>query len=126
MEGWVRESDLRPGAPDVLVGVSGAEVRSRPQDFEGKVLQWTVQFIAVQRADEVRYDIQAGQRYLLVRGPLPETGFAYVIVNEEQLAQAANLPALANLVILARVRVGRSRYLGNPVLQLIEMAVREE
>lgn len=123
-EGWVRETDLRPGAPDVLVGVSGAEVRSRPQAFEGKVLQWTVQFIAVQRADEVRYDIPAGRRYLLVRGPLPESGFAYVLVTQEQLEQAEKFEPLTDLVMLARVRVGRSRYLGNPVLELIEMAVR--
>src|SRR5574341_2075612 len=29
-EGWVRESDLKPAAAGVLLGVSGAEIRARP------------------------------------------------------------------------------------------------
>lgn len=123
-EGWVRESDLRPAAPGVLVGVAGAEVRSRPSEFTGKLLQWTVQFIAIQRADELRRDIPEGQRYLLTRGPLPEAGFVYVVLSEEQLVEVQRLPPLAELVIIGRVRAARSQYLGNPVLDLVEMQVR--
>ncbi len=124
-EGWLREDELRAGSPGVLVGVSGAEVRSRPEEFVNKVVQWTVQLIAVQRADEVRYDIPAGQRYLLVRGPVPETGFAYVTVTDEQVDQFEQMEPLTELVILGRIRQGRSRYLGNPVLQLVDFALRE-
>lgn len=123
-EGWVRESELRPSAPGVLVGVTGAEVRSRPSEFTGKLLQWTVQFIAIQRADELRREIPQGQRYLLTRGPLPEAGFVYIVLGQEQLAEVERLPALAELVIIGRVRAARSQYLGNPVLDLVEMQVR--
>lgn len=123
-EGWIRETDLRPAAPGVLVGVTGAEVRSNPREFEGKLVQWTVQFIAIQEANELRREIPEGQPYMLARGPVPEAGFVYVIVTDEQRARVEQLPPLADLVIIGRVRVARSRYLDNPVLELVDLAVR--
>jgi hypothetical protein len=125
IEGWVREDALRPGSPGVLMGVSGAEVRSRPDEFAGKMVQWRLQFVALQVADEVRVDIPTGARYLLTRGPRPETGFVYVVLSEDQVAAAEQLQPLADLLVVGRVRTGRSRYLGNPVLQLVDMDVRE-
>ncbi len=123
-EGWVREADLRPAAGGVLVGVTGAEVRSNPPAFEGKLVQWTVQYVALQTADELRREIPAGQRYMLARGPLPEAGFVYVILNPQQVAELERLRPLAELVIIARVKVARSQFLGNPVLELIDLSVR--
>lgn len=125
-EAWVRETDLRPSTPGVLVGVTGAEVRARPEEFHGKLVQWIVQFIAVQDADEVRRDIPTGQRYMLARGPLPETGFVYVILTDEQVGQLARMEPLTELIIVGQVRVGRSHYLGNPVLSLVEMVRRRD
>lgn len=125
-EGWIRESDLRPSSPGVLVGVSGAEVRSQPQEFEGRLVQWTIEYIAIQRADELRREIPEGQRYMLARGPLPEAGFVYVVLDSEQLTEVERLDPLTKLVIIGRVRTARSQYLGNPVLDLVDMAVRRE
>lgn len=124
-EGWVQESDLKPSAPGVLVGVSGAEVRARPAEFEGKVVQWTVQLIALETADELRREIPQGQRYMLARGPLPEAGFMYVILTPEQASRIAQLQPLAELVIVGRIKVARSHYLGNPVLELMDLSVRK-
>ncbi len=123
-DGWVRETDLKPASSDILVGVSAAEVRSRPREFEGKRVQWILQYISVQEADELRHDIPVGRRYLLTRGPLPEAGFVYVVVTDAQVAEVERLPPLTELVVIGRVRVGRSRFLGNPILELIEMAPR--
>lgn len=123
-EGWIRETDIRPAAGGVLVGVTAAEVRSNPAAFEGKLVQWTVQYIAVQTADELRREIPAGQRYMLARGPLPEAGFVYVILTPEQVAELERLRPLAELVIIARVKVARSQFLGNPVLELVDLSVR--
>ena len=125
-EGWIREDQLRAGSPGVLVGVSGAEVRSRPDEFTNRAVQWTVQLISVARADEVRYDIPAGQRYLLTRGPLPETGFVYITITDQQVEEFEIMEPLTELVIVGRVRTGRSRYLGNPVLQLEDYAFRRQ
>ncbi len=125
-EGWIRESDLRPSSPGVLVGVSGAEVRSQPQEFEGRLVQWTLEYIAIQRADELRREIPEGQRYMLARGPLPEAGFVYVVLDSEQLIAVERLEPLTELVIIGRVRTARSQYLGNPVLDLVDMAQRRQ
>lgn len=123
-EGWIRESDLRPAAAGVLVGVSGAEVRSRPTDFEGKLVQWTVQYIALQTADELRREIPPGRRYMLTRGPLPEAGFVYVLVTPDHEPEIEQLQPLAEIVMIGRVRAGRSQYLGNPVVELVDLAAR--
>lgn len=125
-EGWVRERDLRPAAPGVLIGVSAAEVRTRPEEYEGKLVQWTIQFISIQEADVLRGGIPPGRRYVLARGPLPEAGFLYMVVSDEQVAELERLAPLAELVIIGRVRLGRSRFLGNPILDLVEMAARKE
>lgn len=123
-EGWIRESDLKPSSPGVLAGVSGAEVRARPAEFEGKTVQWSVQYVALQTADEVRREIPAGQRYMLARGPLPESGFIYVILAPAMVGRVEQLQPLAEVVIIARIKAGRSQYLGNPVVELVDLAVR--
>ncbi len=123
-EAWVLESDLEPAAAGILVGVTGAEVRTRPSEFEGKLVQWTVQAISIQEADELRREMPDGQPYLLARGPLPEAGFVYIMLSAEQRDRVERLSPLAELEIVGRIRAGRSRYLGNPVLELVEMQVR--
>ena len=87
----------------------------------GQVLRWRVQFIAVQKGDELRPDIPNGATYLLARGPLPERGFVYVIVPEARVATVSALAPLATIQVTARVRAGRSRYLGNPVVELLAL-----
>ncbi len=124
-EGWIRESDLKPASPGVLAGVSGAEVRARPAEFEGKTVQWVVQYLALQTADELRREIPPGQRYMLARGPLPEAGFMYVMLPAGWLARIEQLQPLTELVIIARIKAGRSQYLGNPVVELVDLAVRQ-
>jgi hypothetical protein len=124
-EGWIRESDLKPSVPGVLAGVSGAEVRARPADFEGKTVQWAVQYLALQTADELRPEIPRGERYMLARGPLPESGFMYVMLPAGWLARVERLQPLAEIVIVARIKAGRSKLLGNPVVELVDLAVRQ-
>jgi hypothetical protein len=119
-EGWILASDVRPGG-GVMVGVSGAEVRARPDLYEGKLVQWNVQFIAIQTADELRHDIPAGRRYVLARGPTPEAGFVYLLATEQQLRDIAQLSPLAEIVVVGKVRVARSQYLGNPILDLVDL-----
>jgi len=122
-EGWVKSEDLQaaPPPPGVLVGVSAAELRAEPQRYAGQVLRWRLQYIAVQTADDLRPDIPHGATYVLARGPLPERGFVYVIVPDARLAAIGALAPLATMHVTARVRAGRSRYLGNPVVELLSL-----
>jgi hypothetical protein len=85
------------------------------------VLRWNLEFIAIQKADELRPDIPNGASYVLARGPLPERGFVYIIVPDARLPAFRALTPLATMTVTARVRNGRSRYLGNPVVDLISL-----
>jgi hypothetical protein len=119
LEGWVREGDLKSASGGALVGVTAAEVRADPARYVGEMVEWRVQFIAMQVADALRPEIPAGQPYLLTRGPLPEPGFVYVIVAPDQLARFRALAPLAEVTIRATVRAAQTRYLQTPVVELI-------
>ncbi|HEU5261215.1 MAG TPA: hypothetical protein VFU41_07300 [Gemmatimonadales bacterium] len=119
VQGWVKSADLQTAPAGVLLGVTAAELRTEPQRYMGQVLRWTLQFIALQKADELRPDMPNGATYMLARGPLPERGFVYVVVPETKRAELEALTPLATLQVTARVRAGRSRFLGNPVLDLV-------
>jgi hypothetical protein len=119
VEGWVRDSDLKPAAAGVLAGISAAEVRSAPDRFVGQTLDWRLQVIAVQLADELRPEIPAGQPYLLTRGPLPEPGFVYVVIPPDRIAEFRALPPLHEMVMRVTLKAARTRYLATPVAQLV-------
>lgn len=123
VEGWVKTADLETAPTGVLVGVSAAELRAEPARYVGKVLQWTLQFVSRQVADDLRPEIPGGMTYLLTRGPLPERGFVYVVVAEGRLSLVETLNPLAVVRVTARVRAGRSRFLGNPVVDLLSLEV---
>ena len=72
-------------------------------------------------ADDLRPDIPDGATYLLARGPFPERGFVYVVVPEAKRAAVHALAPLATVQVTARVRTGRSRFIGNPVVDLVTL-----
>lgn len=121
LEGWVKSVDLATDGPGVLAGVTAAEVRTDPQRFVGQSVRWTLQYIAIQQADELRPEIPIGAKYLLARGPLPERGFVYVVIPDAKRALVASLTPLTIIQVIARVRAGRSHYLGNPVIDLLAL-----
>jgi hypothetical protein len=125
VDAWVRAGDIKPADEGVLTGVSGAEVRSRPDAFRGKTLAWTLQYISIQTADDLRRDMPQGRPYMLARGPLPETGFVYVVLTPAQADAIRRIGPLNELTVVGRVRTGRSQYLGNPVLDLIDFTVNQ-
>lgn len=120
-EGWVKGGELQAAPAGVLIGVTAAELRAEPQRYAGQVLRWRLEFIALQKADDLRPDIPSGATYMLARGPIPERGFVYVIVPDNKLPALRTLTPLVTMQITARVRSGRSRYLGNPVVDLISL-----
>ncbi len=120
-EGWVKGGDLQAAPAGVQVGVTAAELRAEPQRYVGQVLRWNLEFIAIQKADDLRPDIPSGSSYVLARGPLPERGFVYIVVPDARLPAFRALTPLATMTITARVRNSRSRYLGNPIVDLISL-----
>jgi len=121
-QGWVRESELRPAGASALNNVTAAELRADPERFRGRLVRWTIQFIALQTADDLRPDFQPGERYILARGPAPEYAFAYLVVPPERVPEVGRIEPLTSVTVIARVRSGRSAYLANPILELVDIA----
>ncbi|HEU4681627.1 MAG TPA: hypothetical protein VFS51_07780, partial [Gemmatimonadales bacterium] len=118
-EGWVRESDLKAASAGALSGITAAEVRSDPPKYVGRTVDWRVELIAVQEADELRPEMPQGQKYLLTRGPLPEPGFVYVTVTESQAIEFQALQALQELTLRVIIKAPRTRFLATPVVALV-------
>ena len=119
VEGWVRGSDLKAASDGALSGITAAEVRSDPTKYVGRTVDWRVELIAVQAADELRPEMPRDQKYLLTRGPLPEPGFVYVTLSENQVAEFQALQALQELTLRVVIKAPRTRFLATPVVQLV-------
>lgn len=118
VEGWVREQEIDGKVTTDADIVTAADVRANPAKFEGQPVDWRVQFVAVRTADELRPELPSGQPYALVRGPLPEPGFVYLSLSDEQAQRFRKLSPLAELSIRGIIRTGRTRYTGTPVVEL--------
>ncbi|HEU5169338.1 MAG TPA: hypothetical protein VFU46_02305, partial [Gemmatimonadales bacterium] len=121
LEGWVREGDVQPASGGAQIGVSAAELRADPERHVGQLVEWRLQFITVQTADELRTELPAGQPFLLTRGPLPEPGFVYVTIPPQEAERYRQLPALQELVVHVRIKAARTRYLATPVVELVSL-----
>ena len=119
LEGWVRQVDLGGGTGTSLGGVTAAEVRADPARYVGRTVDWRVELIAVQTADDLRVEMPKGQLYLLTRGPLPEPGFVYVTVTPKQAAEFRSLQALQELTLRVIIKAPRTRFLATPVVELV-------
>lgn len=121
LDGWVREADLRPADNGVLRDVSAEQVRTSPDRYVGQPLEWRLQLIAVQTADELRPEILAGRPYLLTRGPYPEPGFVYVTLPDSMVPRFKALPPLQEMTLWVTLTVPRTRYLATPVADLVSV-----
>jgi hypothetical protein len=118
VDGWVKEDAIKPSDAGTAQGVTAEEVRASPDRYVGQIVQWRVQLIAVQSADELRPEMAPGQPYLLTRGPLPEAGFVYVTIPAGRVAEFQALPPLRELALRVTIRAARTRYLTTPVVEL--------
>lgn len=120
LEGWVRASDVQ-GNVAPLPTVTAAMLRENPDRYVGQTVAWRLQFLAHQKADELRPEMPLGHAYLLARGPLPETGFVYVLVTRQQADALQGLKPLDEVTAVVTVRTARTRYLATPVVELIRV-----
>ena len=123
-EGWVRESELIPVDSSSVSGVSAADLRSDPEHYKGSTVRWVVQAIAVQSADPLRKGLAPDEPYLLARGPGSESSLLYLALPTALVASAKALPPLSYIMVLARVRAGRSDPSGVPILDVLRIVPR--
>ncbi len=114
---WVRQAALNDSiAPSAI---TGADLRAAPDKYVGRTVEWTLQVLAVEKADELRPDLPLGQPYVLTSGPLPESGFVYLVITPAEVDSFASLQPLAKIRVRATVRAGRSRFLPTPILNFV-------
>jgi len=118
VQGWVRRNDVDSALAE-RPAISAAMLRESPERFVGQSVDWRVQFLALQQADELRPEMPIGQPYLLARGPLPESGFVYVMVSKESAKQFESTNPLAELALTVTIRAARTKYLATPVVELV-------
>lgn len=123
-EGWVRESELIPVDSASVSAVSAADLRSDPEHYKGSTVRWVVQAIAVQSADPLRKGLAPDEPYLLARGPGSESSLLYLALPTALVASARALPPLSYIMVLARVRAGRSDPSGVPILDVLRIVPR--
>ena len=120
LEGWVRQNEVQ-GAVAPIPAITATMLREQPDRYVGRTVDWRLQFLARQQADELRPEMPLGHAYLLARGPLPETGFVYVMVTKAQSDQLQGLKPLDELTVTVTVRAARTRYLATPVVELVRV-----
>jgi hypothetical protein len=102
--------------------MSAADIRAAPDEARGVLVRWTVQFIALQRADALRPGLRQDEPYILARGPGAENALLYIAVPPVLLGEVEALQPLAAITITARVRDGKSAPVGVPILDLTTLS----
>jgi hypothetical protein len=125
LEGWVPERDLAPADTSIRTGVSAADLRADPVGTRGKLVRWSIQVLARQKADVLRKDLAPDETYLLARGPYEENALLYLVVPPSLLVMTKSIPELSQAMITARVRTGRSDLVGVPILDLLTITPRK-
>lgn len=121
IEAWVPESLLVPADPSYAAAVTAADLRLDPEGMRGRTVRWSVQVVGLQTADPLRRALAPDEPYLLAMGPSGENAILYIAVPPTLLEEARRLTPLAQVIITARVRNGRSQPTGAPVLDLLSL-----
>lgn len=122
IDGWVWQPGLAStDSGAILRDVAASILIANPENFRGRTVEWRLQFISLERAERIRTDFYEGEPFMLARGPGDENAFVYVAVPPERVAEVQRLGPLERIVVVGRVRTGRSRVMAAPVLDLLEL-----
>ena len=123
LEGWIW---LPQGAGVVVdasirTDVTLEGVTVAPDAYRGEVLQWDLQFISIEQAEEIRTDFYVNEPFLLTRMGGGDQGFVYVAIPPERLGEVQGLNPLERIRVVGRVRTGSARLTGSPILELLSL-----
>ena len=120
LEGGVPAEEISPADPDsTLADLSVTDLRANPDQFRGRRVRWSVQFVSLEKAEAVRRDFYEGEPFILARAPDPSQGFVYIAVPAPLLSEVERFRGLEIIEVLASVRTGRSTLMGVPILDLL-------
>jgi len=122
LEGWVWEPSTLPSDSAAATdSLTAADLRANPEQYVGRRVRWSLQYVSLERAEAVRTDFYEGEPFLLARPLDRSQGFVYVAVPPELLTAAERLRPLQTIEVLGRVRTGRSALMGVPILDLLAL-----
>jgi len=124
IDAWVPESLFVPADTSYRSELTAIDLRLDPEGTKGRVVRWEVQVVGLQRADPLRRDLEADEPFLLAIGPKGENVILYVAVPPALLNEAKAIPSMQSVILTARVRTGRSRPTGAPILDLLSFVRR--
>lgn len=126
LEGWM----WMPGgdgpaaaqvASEVPAPLEPADLAADPEGHAGRVVEWSLQFISLERAEEVRTDFFRGEPFLLTRFGGTDGPFVYVAVPPDRLGEVEGLVPLETVEVTGRIRTGASALTGAPILDLVSL-----
>jgi hypothetical protein len=124
VDAWVPESLFVPADTAYRSELTAIDLRLDPEGTKGRVVRWEVQVVGLQRADPLRRDLAPDEPFLLAIGPKGENVILYVAVPASLLNEAKAIPSMQSVILTARVRTGRSRPTGAPILDLLSFVRR--
>ena len=116
IDGWVRETSLSDAAPST--GLTAADLRAAPDRYVGQTVEWTLQVIAVQKADELRPELPAGQPYILA-GDRCRNRDSYISRSGATRSPASAGSSRSRRCACVQRFGGGSRFLPTPVLTFV-------
>lgn len=123
LDGWVRTSGLvRADSAAATGDLSLSDLKANPDEYDGRRVRWTLQFISLERAEPERTDFYEGEPFILARPTGGADGFVYLAVPPERVPRVEELQPLQRIRVVGRVRTGRSQLMGAPVLDLVELS----
>lgn len=124
VEGWLWMPAGDAGAaatPTTPAALVPEDLTREPEAHIGRVVGWTLQFISLEEAEELRTDFRRGEPFLLTRYGGPEGPFVYVAVPPDQRSVVEGLVPLEMISITGRVRTGASALTGTPIVDLLSL-----
>jgi hypothetical protein len=124
LEGWVwmpAGAAAGPAGSETPAALVPEDLSREPATHVGRVVAWALQFISLERAEEIRTDFRQGEPFLLTRFGGPEGPFVYVAVPQERLTEVQGLVPLERISVTARVRTGASSFTGAPIVDLVSL-----
>jgi hypothetical protein len=126
VEGWVWMPVLDLGGetvgdPTIVRGVEIRDLSANFDRYRGRLVEVELQFISLERAEQVRSDFYEGEPFLLTRAIDQDRTFVYVAVPAGQLAEVQSLAPLERIRIVGRARSGAAAFTGSPILDLMDL-----
>jgi hypothetical protein len=122
IEGWVWMPTGSQAPPDAApAALTPEDLTREPEAHVGRVVSWTLQFISLESAEEIRTDFRRGEPFLLTRFGGPDGPFVYVAVPPERRTEVQGLVPLERVTITGRVRTGASALTGTPIVDLLTL-----